>query len=153
MATKRQTFGDRMAVLKNQRHEIFAQAIASGETQEAAYRKAGYKPNASNASTLNRNQQVRERVAGIQANAAAVAEFTLADMVAQVDEDRSFARENVQPAAAISASGLKAKLLGLITDKVTAEVQTVRNVVRRSPVEAVTEWESEVAAERGESLN
>ena len=119
---KRQTFGDRMAVLKNARHELFAQAVASGETADNAYKQAGYKANSGNARTLKGKQAVSDRIATIQAKVAALSEFTSADAVRQADEDRAFAREMSQPSAAVSASTLKFKLLGLLVDKVQAEV-------------------------------
>lgn len=42
---------------------------------------------------------------------------TVDDIVRQLDEDRDFAREHETPAAAISATMGKAKLLGFLTDK------------------------------------
>lgn len=42
---------------------------------------------------------------------------TVDDIVKQLDEDREFAREHETPAAAISATMGKAKLLGFLTDK------------------------------------
>jgi phage terminase small subunit len=44
--------------------------------------------------------------------------FTVDDMIAQLDEDRDFARKLDTPAAAISASMGKAKVLGFLVEKV-----------------------------------
>lgn len=56
--------------LKNQKHELFAQHLARGETGDAAYRLAGFKPNRGNASELKSKQNIRDRVAAIQAKGA-----------------------------------------------------------------------------------
>lgn len=60
-----------MAALANQRHEKFAQALASGKTQREAYVAAGYKYDEPNASRLTRNDKVVARVAELQERAAA----------------------------------------------------------------------------------
>jgi len=58
------------APLSNQRHELFAHALASGETCDRAYQLAGFKPNRGNASALRAKQHIQKRVAEIQANMA-----------------------------------------------------------------------------------
>ena len=58
-----------MAILKNARHERFAQNLAKGMSATAAYEKAGYKPNDQNAARLTRNDEVRSRVAELMAPA------------------------------------------------------------------------------------
>jgi len=59
-----------MPTLDNPKHERFAQALAAGKSQDEAYREAGYKPSASNASHLTRNHKVQSRVAELTARAA-----------------------------------------------------------------------------------
>lgn len=54
-----------MPILSDPRHERFAQNLAAGMKQGEAYEKAGYKPNDGNAGRLNRNEQVRTRLAEI----------------------------------------------------------------------------------------
>lgn len=51
-----------MPVLKNARHEKFAQAIAKGKTITEAYAEAGYKGNRKAASNLWTNVDIRNRV-------------------------------------------------------------------------------------------
>lgn len=51
-----------MPILKNAKHERFAQARASGLTVDAAYAEAGYKPHRSNASRLSANDNISARV-------------------------------------------------------------------------------------------
>lgn len=55
-----------MPTLANAKHELFAQALARGETADAAYRTAGYAPNRGNAATLKANQSISDRVTEIQ---------------------------------------------------------------------------------------
>jgi phage terminase small subunit len=51
-----------MPILTNTRHEAFAHGIAAGRTIDAAFREAGYRPNAGNASRLNRKDTIVARV-------------------------------------------------------------------------------------------
>lgn len=51
-----------MPILKNAKHERFAQARASGMTVDAAYAEAGYEPHRSNASRLSANDNISARV-------------------------------------------------------------------------------------------
>ena len=51
-----------MPVLKNPRHERFAQLLASGNTATDAYEFAGYKRDAGNSSHLARSDKITSRV-------------------------------------------------------------------------------------------
>lgn len=51
-----------MPVLKNARHEAFAQGLAKGLTADEAYQKAGFKANRGNASVLKHKQNILKRV-------------------------------------------------------------------------------------------
>ena len=55
-----------MGMLSNQRHELFAQYLASGMTQDAAYEAAGYEPDRGNASRLTAHDSVVARVQELQ---------------------------------------------------------------------------------------
>lgn len=59
-----------MPALQNARHERFAQNLAKGMSQDAAYEAAGYKANRGNASTLASDQNVSKRVAELSERAA-----------------------------------------------------------------------------------
>lgn len=54
-------------MLKNLRHEAFAQALARGVVIHLAYVEAGFDANSGNASRLNANPKVIERVAQLRA--------------------------------------------------------------------------------------
>lgn len=51
-----------MPVLKNARHEKFAQALAKGKTATEAYAEAGFKPHDGNAARLRGNERISARV-------------------------------------------------------------------------------------------
>jgi phage terminase small subunit len=110
--------------LKNARHERFAQELAKGKSQVDAYATAGFKPNESHASRLVANGKVADRVRELKERAAAKTVVTVADIAQQLDEDRQFARELKQAAAAVSASMGKAKVLGLLEDKSKVDITT-----------------------------
>ena len=73
-----------MAVLKNTRHEAFAQAVAKGKTADEAYQEAGYKPNRHNASRLKTNEHIAARVAEITTRGADRAEVDVARILTEL---------------------------------------------------------------------
>jgi hypothetical protein len=107
-----------MAALSNHKHELFAQALAKGETADAAYVMAGYKENRGNAATLKANQNIADRVAELLDRVAVKTEKTVADLVLMLEEDRTLARSEKQSSAAVAAVMGMGKLLGHLKDKV-----------------------------------
>lgn len=73
-----------MGILKNARHERFAQRLAAGKTADEAYRLAGFKPNRGNAATLKANQSIQDRVEEILSLAAARVEITQGNVLAEL---------------------------------------------------------------------
>lgn len=106
-----------MGVLKNQKHERFAQAVVKGETLRKAYISAGYADNEKNAARLKKNEGVAARIEELQERVAKKVETTAADIAKQLDEDRDFARDLEHSSAAVSATMGKAKVLGLIINQ------------------------------------
>jgi hypothetical protein len=119
-----------MAILKNHRHEAFAQALAGGMSATAAYVDAGYKANAGNASALKSQQHISKRVAELQEEqlvihqqsvAAAVVntQVTLEGLIADAEAARIKAMASRNgAAAAVSALIAKAKLAGMWREKI-----------------------------------
>jgi phage terminase small subunit len=106
--------------LSNQRHELFAQALAKGETATAAYEAAGYEPNDGNAARLKGNDRVEARVAEILQRAAARAEITVAsisDRLLKIAEKCERTSEANKLGVARATLMDVAKLNGLIVDK------------------------------------
>nr|WP_313709028.1 terminase small subunit [Brucella intermedia] len=106
-----------MPVLRNAKHEAFAQGLAKGMTADEAYQKAGYKPHRGNASTLRANQNISDRVAELQEKAVERTLVTVESITQELEEARRLALEEGQSSAAVSASMGKAKLHGLLVDK------------------------------------
>jgi predicted DNA-binding protein len=106
-----------MAALSNARWERFCLELAAGKPASTAYKLAGYRPSDANASTLRGNQKVKERLAELQAEAAQTNSYSVEKIIAMIIEDRSFARENGQAAAAGAATERLAKVLGMWVDR------------------------------------
>ena len=104
----------------NGRQELFAQEYAAtGKGTQSAI-SAGYsaKTAYATASRLLRNVKVGARVKELQSKAAVRAEVTMESVTRQLDEDRALAHMQCQASAAVSATMSKAKLYGLISDKI-----------------------------------
>lgn len=67
-----------MPVLKNTRHEAFAQGMAKGMTADAAYEAAGFKPSRSAASRLSAKVNIRARICELTERSATRAEIDIA---------------------------------------------------------------------------
>jgi phage terminase small subunit len=59
-----------MPVLRNPKHELFSQGLASGLSQEQAYERAGYVPDSGHAARLAGQGSIRQRVSEILAPGA-----------------------------------------------------------------------------------
>lgn len=113
-----------MPALKNARHERFAQELAKGKSKAGAYKAAGFEGDRTAACRLSTRVNIQRRVAELKAKAAEKVIVTVADIAQQLDEDREFARELESPAAAVSATMGKAKVLGLLEDKSKVDITT-----------------------------
>jgi hypothetical protein len=121
-----------MAPLKNHRHELFCLALAEGKSAYAAYIAAGFVANDSNSIRLKQNPRVQARLAEIQAEAAKSTAITVASICRELDEANAIARQTGSAGAMVSASTLRAKLAGLLTEKIKAEV-TIENPYETAP--------------------
>jgi hypothetical protein len=111
-----------MPVLANQRHELYAQELARGKSATEAYALAGFRPNRANAARLKANEHITARVLELQAAGAASAEISVASLLAELEEARSKATSLNQLSAAVRATAEKAKISGLMTQKIELEV-------------------------------
>lgn len=123
--------------LKNSRHETMAQEMAKGTDQTEAHRLAGGTGKRAAACMIARRPDVRARVAEILARAAAKTEITVADIAHQLDEDRAFAKKMEAPAAMVSATMGKAKVLGLIIEKTKTEITNPDGSLRPTVIRIV----------------
>lgn len=100
-----------MPVLKNARHEAYAQARAKGKTVDEAYIEAGFKANRGNAARLNANESIRKRVEEITSRVAEKAEWSAADRLIALKSIFDTA-QNTDPRVAISAIAEANKMQG-----------------------------------------
>jgi hypothetical protein len=125
-----------MAPLANSRHEAFARALFerpnTGLSQGECYTQAGYKARGHSAeelgSRLSKVESVRKRVTELQTAVAKETAITIESICAELDEANQVAKANGQAAPMVSASTLRAKLAGLLRDKV--EVTTLNPYIK-----------------------
>ena len=73
-----------MPILKNSRHERFAQEIAKGKSADEAYALSGNKPHRGNASRLRTKESVRRRIKELQAQGAEKAGVTVERIITEM---------------------------------------------------------------------
>jgi hypothetical protein len=110
-----------MTILDNPKHEAFARSLAEGCSLVDAYERAGYGRNRGNAARLNADESIRGRVAELQQTAAQATSVTIESITRELDEAKAFARETGAAAAFVTAIMGKAKLNGLLIDKVESK--------------------------------
>lgn len=103
------------------KREKFAQCVASGMDQSAAYRqafnvRAGSKPSSINvnASKMMSDAKVRQRVEELRAPIAEAAQITLESHLADLMTLRNLAAKEKQMSAAISAEIARGKAAGVV---------------------------------------
>lgn len=107
-----------MPPLPNARHERFVQALFEGKPANKAYEEAGYSYNEGNAGRLNRNEQVKARLAELQNAMAEQKEMTVESLISELDALSAQATSDKQFSAAVRAVSEKIKLSGLAVQKV-----------------------------------
>lgn len=92
-----------MPILSNPRHERFAQELSKGRSATEAYEAAGFKPSRHNAARLSTNDNIRARLAELQAASAERAKITLEGLLDRADRAYDLAMRIEEPNAAINA--------------------------------------------------
>lgn len=107
--------------LNNARWEAFAQNLAKGESQSAAYQNAGYKARGNTAevkaSRLVRNGQVAQRVRYLKEQAADEAIVTRRDVLNGLHEEATYFGDGSSHSARVAAWGHLGKHLGMFSEK------------------------------------
>lgn len=115
-----------MPVLKNPKHERFAQELVKGKSQVEAYAAAGYRPDDGAAARLSGNIRVRERVTELQARAAERAEISVATITKRLVDIADKAEKDGAgvPGLNVARQAMMdvAKLNGLVIDKTQREL-------------------------------
>jgi phage terminase small subunit len=109
-------------ILRNPRHEKFAQLLSQGQSAHQAYIDAGFRPSRQNAARLKTKEDVAARLLELQAASAVACKITVESICTELDEAITIAKAKGQPNALVSAAGLRAKLGGLLIDKAQVEV-------------------------------
>ena len=112
--------------LRNTRHEAFAKALferpKTSMTLAQCYESAGYKTKGhaseTMASRLSFAEHIQARVSESQGAVARKAVISIESICTELDEANAVAKAHGQAGAMVSASTLRAKLAGLLTDKV-----------------------------------
>ena len=117
------------------KQEKFAQGVASGLNQSAAYRLAydaeGMKPTSINVNScqLMSEAKVAQRVAELRAPIVEKLRYGLEAAMKEAEEALEVSREERNGGAMVSAITLRAKLAGLLID---------RKVIRTGPLDSAT---------------
>ena len=114
-----------MPILKNPRHEQFAQLVGKGAgygwTQGEIYQRAGFRSGGHaaevGASRLLKNADIRRRLEELAAPAVKRTKITLETLIDQFDQVFDGAMEDRQFGAAGSAATTKARLVGYLRDR------------------------------------
>jgi phage terminase small subunit len=107
-----------MAPLRNTRHEKFCQFLLQGETAIDAHEKAGFARSDANSSRLKANAKVAERLAELQNEVAGENKITVASLLDELEDARKRADSLDMLSAVVKAISEKAKIAGLMVQKV-----------------------------------
>ena len=107
-----------MPLPKNPRHEKFALALAEGKSATDAYALAGYKPCRQNAHRMTTKDDIQARLAEIQGAAAKASEVTIESLLSELEAARAKASNLDQLSAAVRAIEAKAKVSGIMVQRV-----------------------------------
>ncbi len=94
--------------------QVYIETGNGSEAYRRAYDTSNWKPQAIavQACKMLSNPKIVLRLTELNNAQVERHQFTVDDMVDQLDQDRAFARENTSPSAAVAASMGKAKMLG-----------------------------------------
>jgi phage terminase small subunit len=107
-----------MGPLPNVRQEKFVQALFEGHSATKSYELAGYRPNQGNSSRLKWYDMVQRRLSELQAAVAKKSEVTVQSLLDELEYARSRADSLDQLSAAVKATSEKAKISGLLVQKI-----------------------------------
>lgn len=117
------------------KQEKFCQGVAKGLTYSDAYGES-YNTDKMKAETINREAfdlmkapKIAARVEQLKQRALKRYDLTIDDIITELEEAREIAKETKTSAAMVSASMGKAKLLGLVTDNISAKITQAPTIV------------------------
>ena len=136
----------------NAKQERFCEEYAVDSNGAQACMRAGYSPRAAKeqASRLLTKDNVRDRIAELQARHRARLDVTVASLTEELEEARTLAIANGQASAAVQATMGIAKLHGLLIDR--AEVKTTGDLSLEQVRARIKEIEAELAEAGDEAV-
>jgi hypothetical protein len=104
------------------KHALFVRHYRKTGIASRAYLAAGYKPTTRNSLDVNahrllRSRKVQLRIQELDRQMTQRTRITIESLLHDLAEDRALARETKQVSAAIAATQLSAKLVGLLIDR------------------------------------
>src|ERR1700722_19522661 len=135
-----------MGLLRNIKHERFAQELAEGKSMNEAYEAAGYKSSRPHASRLATNGNIKGRVAELQDAAATETQITIEGLISEAANIQRLATEAGQHSAAIAALIAKAKLAGRWIERSEQKNSNVNYVMSDQPM-TDEEWAADRVTE------
>src|SRR6476646_8541560 len=118
--------------LRNTRHEAFCQALLEGKSATTAYEEAGYAKDDGNAAGLAKNPAVIERLTELQNAVAEKTQVTVESLVNELEEARKRADSLDQLSAVVKAISEKARISGLMVQKVESAALAISANVTQS---------------------
>ena len=106
-----------MSPLRNPRHEKFVQSLLEGKSATAAYVEAGYAKDDGNATRLRANPKIQTRLAELQTEVAKETKVTVESLLDELENARQRADLLDQLSAAVRAIESKARISGLLVQK------------------------------------
>jgi hypothetical protein len=128
-----------MPPLPNPRWERFTRALFEGATADEAHTKAGYSKNRGNASRLKANESVSTRLAELQQEAAVSSQVTVESLLRELEHARKRADSLDQLAASVKAIEAKAKVSGLLVQRLEV-TDTTPEPPSNGTVEDIAAW-------------
>lgn len=118
------------------KQQMFADAIATGMNYNAAAKQAGYKSTAS-AHEAKQHPLVREYLSSIQSRAAALVGHTVVEAMLEAKDGMDFAKETENATAFVKAVELRAKLSGLLIDRVEVFTADLKGAIEMAQARVV----------------
>ena len=120
-----------------QKQQRFAELLAAGVPYGQAATQAGYKSKASSYYAL-KHPLVQQYLQSIRAESRAIATYDLVMAMEEAAFARSFAIEHENPMAVVKATELRAKLSGLLIDRVEVATVDLRGALQRAETRVLT---------------
>jgi phage terminase small subunit len=129
-----------MPLLPNNRHERFCLGLAEGASVVQAYVSAGYKHDRGNASALHSKLHIQARLAELQSEAVKATKLTVEGLIGELEAARQQASNLKQLSAAVRAVEAKARISGLLVQKLEIGNPGDFNPKSETPEGIVKEW-------------